>query len=151
MVPKAVNSLVLRTRVLEDPQGCQEYIYYLGKEDQVTWVVNYSLLVAHNQVQLYILCCWGELPDLSPDFLHKNTSDSYLFQLCHLLFFVYMHCKENPIYVFLFWELCGLSPNFHIHVSVSDCFIPKSVHIFPCSRIGRPILEIYKSLADIWM
>jgi hypothetical protein len=27
------------------------------------------------------------------------------------------HCKENPIYVFFFWELHGLSPNFHIHVS----------------------------------
>jgi hypothetical protein len=31
-----------------------------------------------------------------------------------------LHCIENPIYVFLFWELRGLSPNFHIHVSVSD-------------------------------
>ncbi len=31
-----------------------------------------------------------------------------------------MHCKENSVYVFLFWELFGLSPNFHIHVSVSD-------------------------------
>ncbi len=30
-----------------------------------------------------------------------------------------LHCNENPIYVFLFWELCGLSPNLHIHVSVS--------------------------------
>jgi hypothetical protein len=30
-----------------------------------------------------------------------------------------LHCKENPIYVFLFWELRGLSPNFHIHVSVN--------------------------------
>ncbi len=26
-----------------------------------------------------------------------------------------MHCNENPIYVFLFWEMHGLSPNFHIH------------------------------------
>ncbi len=30
---------------------------------------------------------------------------------------------ENPIYVFLFWELRGLSPNFHIPVSVSDLYI----------------------------
>jgi hypothetical protein len=37
----------------------------------------------------------------------------------------YSHCKENPIYVFLFWELRGLSPNFYIHVSVSDLYIPR--------------------------
>ncbi len=42
-----------------------------------------------------------------------------------------MHCKENPIYGFLFWELSGLSPNFHIHVSVSDLYIPRiGPHIF---------------------
>jgi hypothetical protein len=37
------------------------------------------------------------------------------------------HCKENPSYVFLSWELRGLSPNFHIHihVSVSDLYIPR--------------------------
>ncbi len=34
-----------------------------------------------------------------------------------------LHCNENLIYVFLFWELRGLSPNFHIHVSVSDLYI----------------------------
>jgi hypothetical protein len=28
------------------------------------------------------------------------------------------HCNENTIYVFLFWKLRCLSPNFHIHVSV---------------------------------
>jgi hypothetical protein len=39
------------------------------------------------------------------------------------------HCKENPIHVFLFWELRGLSLNFHIHVSVSYLYI---------SRIGGP-------------
>ena len=37
----------------------------------------------------------------------------------------HIHCKENPIYVFLFWELRGLSPNFHIHVSVRDLYIPR--------------------------
>jgi hypothetical protein len=43
---------------------------------------------------------------------------------------LYLHCKENPIYVFLSWELRGLRPNFHIHVSVSGLFIPRiSPHI----------------------
>ncbi len=36
-----------------------------------------------------------------------------------------LHCKENSIYVFLFWELRGLSSNFHIHVSVGDLYIPR--------------------------
>jgi hypothetical protein len=35
------------------------------------------------------------------------------------------HYNENPIYVFLFWELRGLNQNFHIHVSVSDLYIPQ--------------------------
>ncbi len=60
-----------------------------------------------------------------------------------------LHWNENPIYAFLFWELRGLSPNFHIHVSMSDTF-PGSVHIFP-ARTGRSILGIYKSLTDTWM
>jgi hypothetical protein len=45
------------------------------------------------------------------------------------------HCYENPIYVFLFWELRGLSPNFHIHVSVSYSYIPRiGPHICPASN-----------------
>ena len=35
------------------------------------------------------------------------------------------HCNENPIYVFLFWEVRSLSLNFHIHVSVSVIYIPR--------------------------
>jgi hypothetical protein len=38
---------------------------------------------------------------------------------------MWLHCNEYPIYVFLFGELRGLSPNFHIHVSVSDLYIPR--------------------------
>ncbi len=33
-----------------------------------------------------------------------------------------MHCKENPIFVFLFWELCGLSSQFP-HSCVCERFI----------------------------
>jgi hypothetical protein len=31
---------------------------------------------------------------------------------------------------------------------MSDLYIPRIGPLFPCSRIGRPILEIYKSLTD---
>ncbi len=58
------------------------------------------------------------------------------------------HCNENPIYVFLFLELRDLSPNFHIHVSVSDLYIPWIGPHISCSRIGRSIVGIYKSLTD---
>jgi hypothetical protein len=52
-----------------------------------------------------------------------------------------LHCKENHIYVFLFWELRGLSPNFHIPVSVRDLYIPGiGPHISLQQNIGRPIL-----------
>jgi hypothetical protein len=36
------------------------------------------------------------------------------------LAYIRLHCNEKPIYVLHFLELRGLSPNFHIHGSVSD-------------------------------
>ncbi len=59
------------------------------------------------------------------------------------------HCKENPIYVFPEKKLRGLIPNLYIHLSVSDLYIPLSVHLFSFSQIGRPTVGIYKSLTDI--
>jgi hypothetical protein len=55
---------------------------------------------------------------------HANTHRQINFKYVWL-FASIMHCNENPIYGFLFWELRGLSPNFHIHVSVSDLYIPR--------------------------
>jgi hypothetical protein len=41
-----------------------------------------------------------------------------------------LHGIENPIFVFPEKEFCGLSPNFYIHESVSDLYIPTSVHMY---------------------
>jgi hypothetical protein len=51
------------------------------------------------------------------------------------------------IYSFL-WELRSLSPNFHIHVTVSDLYIPRIGPHISSRRKGRPIVEIYNSLTD---
>ncbi len=57
------------------------------------------------------------------------------------------HCKEDLIYVFPEMKLRGLVPNFHIHVTVIDSYIPM---IGPaiCCKICRTILGIYESLID---
>jgi hypothetical protein len=62
----------------------------------------------------------------------------------------FTHCKEIWIYVFPEKELRGLSPNFRIHVSVTDLYIYYRIRstFFSCSRIGRPIRGIYKSLTE---
>ncbi len=57
-----------------------------------------------------------------------------------------LHCNENSIYVFLFWELSGLSPNYNIHVSVSTLYITRIGPHISCSRIGKSIVGIYKDL-----
>jgi hypothetical protein len=57
---------------------------------------------------------------------------------------------ENPIYVFLIWELRGFNLNFHIHVNVSDLYIPRiGPHIFLQQNWQTdPGNTAYKSLSD---
>jgi hypothetical protein len=50
-----------------------------------------------------------------------------------------MHCHETSIYVFPEKDLRGLSPNFHIRVSVSDLYIP---------RISSPIFLLQNRQTD---
>ncbi len=57
----------------------------------------------------------------------------------------------KSLYVFLFWELHGVSPNINIHVSVSDSYIPRIGPHISCYKIGISIVGIYKLLTETWM
>jgi hypothetical protein len=50
--------------------------------------------------------------------------------MAHRCLNVSLHCKLDPIYVFPEIKLRGLILNFHIHVSLSDLFIPKCRSIY---------------------
>ncbi len=59
-----------------------------------------------------------------------------------------LHCNEDVIYVFFFWEQRGLSPNFHIQVSVAIYIFPGSVYVFPeGEQAGRSWEYINRSQA----
>jgi hypothetical protein len=55
---------------------------------------------------------------------------------------------ENLKQIFPEQKYQGLSPNFHIHVSVSELYIPTIGLHFLLEEICGPILEIYISLTD---
>ncbi len=60
-----------------------------------------------------------------------------------------MHCTENSKQIFPEMKLRGLVPNVYIHVSVSDLYIPTiGPQTCKCSKLGGPIVGIYKSLTD---
>jgi hypothetical protein len=63
----------------------------------------------------------------------------------------HIHCNGNSVYIFLFWELRGLSLNFHIHGSGSDLYIPRIGPHISSSIKGRPIVGIYNSITDTGM
>jgi hypothetical protein len=54
------------------------------------------------------------------------------------------HCNENPIFVFLFWELRGLSLIFH--VSVSDLYIPRIAHRHMNVEIGTVVAHSFSGI-----
>jgi hypothetical protein len=71
---------------------------------------------------------------------------SFIVCLCVLQ----MHCTENSKKIFPEMKLCGLVPKFYLHVSVNYLYIPMIGLQTQYSKIGRPIVWIYKSLKDTW-
>ncbi len=75
-----------------------------------------------------------------PPFLKLTLVSIHLFIL---------HFTEYPIYIFLEIKLLGLIPNSYIHVSLRNLQIPRIGLLFGCSKIGRPILGIYRNRSQI--
>jgi hypothetical protein len=75
-----------------------------------------------------VVCLQGEsFPTARKSFLTAQQCRRKTAKLDHVLSTLPedMHCNGNSVYIFLFWEYRGLSPDFHIHVSVSDLYIPR--------------------------
>ncbi len=62
-----------------------------------------------------------------------------------------LHCNKNPIYVFPEKKFAASVPISTFMCLWAICIFPGSVHIFSCSRIGKPLVWIYKSLTDTWI
>ncbi len=112
-------------------------------------------------------CRYSGVPSLTLAPLHMACASSDLWCHCHpgppsrryfcLASYIYqklLHSNANPIYLFLFWELRGLSPCFHIHVYVSDLYMysqNRSTYFLQRNRLIDPGNIQYKSLTDTLM
>ncbi len=67
--------------------------------------------------------------------------------------FAWLHCKENPIYVFQEKKTVRPQSQFsHSCICERNVYSHDRSTYFSCSRIGcRPFVEIYKSPIETWM
>jgi hypothetical protein len=77
-----------------------------------------------------------------------TTHSTLLILVFHLLGTLQRQNAENLKQIFPEKEYLGLSPNFHIHVSVSEFYISTMGLPFLLEEICGPILGIYKSLTE---
>jgi hypothetical protein len=122
-------------------------MWYLLSESRLTFATNrficvlYIKCVSKCDVHMYLIRIeWNTMYKCSWDFMF-NTIEWQASVVEVPLVESRLHCNGNSIYVFLFWELRGLSPNFHIHVSVNDLYIPRIGPHISSSRKADPSWE----------
>ncbi len=85
-------------------------------------------------------------------YLRENMVQFFIFKPCFLtitfLLFLFFFDTEISKQKFPEKEYRGLSPNFHIHASVSDLYIPPIGLPILLEEICRPILGLDKSFTD---
>jgi hypothetical protein len=79
-----------------------------------------------------------------------QSSSRMLFSIFYMILLNALQRQNTEIskQIFPEKEYRGLSPNFHIHVSVSDLYIPRIGLPILLEEICRPILGLHKSLTD---
>jgi hypothetical protein len=91
-----------------------------------------------------LLCTQGKLAPL----LHNSPASTSLQASIELRAALQRQNAQISKQIFPEKEYRGLSPNFHIHASVSDLYIPKIGLPILLEEICRRILGLYKSLTD---
>ncbi len=104
---------------------------------------NFILIAFQNFMCLETACVRQSFMHVRPMLVMiRDKKDTHNKDFLHVLTFA-THCNKNPIYVFIIWELRSLSPNYHVHVSVSDLYIPR---IGPHQGAQRYSVREYKQI-----
>jgi hypothetical protein len=133
---------MLGSRRLEESTGPDRHVSSLvgaGEGGGVT-----SIVIEASKGRPYRLP-WQELLSCEFQLLMSKTCDQTT--LLTLVSQV-THCMVGITLIFPEKEYRGLSPNFHIHASMSDLYISTIGPPFLLEEISRPILGLYKSLTD---
>ncbi len=86
----------------------------------------------------------------------KSFRNNFLSHYCKIFLYlsisIFHPALQRQFRLYIpFLGLRGLSPNFHINVSVSDLYIRRIGPHISSSRKSRPIVQIYYSRTDTWM
>ncbi len=101
-----------------------------------------ALIPVANLPQATLSPVWTLSCEYPSEFILKNQKGTTTLQIQN---------GENLKQIFPEKEYWGLSPNFRIHVSVSELYILTMGLPFLLEEICGPILGIYKSPTDTWM